>query len=93
MSQTTLSVRMDSETKRGLEEFCAAVGMNTSTAVNLFAKAVIRERRIPFEIALPADDPFYSTSNMEHLRRSIEQANRGELITKSIEELEAMADE
>ncbi len=93
MSQTTLSVRMDSETKRGLEEFCAAVGMNTSTAINLFAKAVIREKRIPFEIAISDNDPFYSSGNLDHLRRSIEQANRGEFITKSIEELEAMADE
>ena len=30
--------------------------MNMSTAINVFAKAVIRERRIPFEISSPEAD-------------------------------------
>lgn len=51
MAQTTLSVRMDEEVKRQFDAFCASVGMNASVAVNLFAKAVLRERRIPFEIS------------------------------------------
>jgi DNA-damage-inducible protein J len=42
---------MDPEVKKGLDEFCAAVGMSTSTAINLFARAVIREQRLPFEVA------------------------------------------
>jgi addiction module RelB/DinJ family antitoxin len=59
MSQTTLSVRMDEHLKRQFDAFCANVGMNASVAVNMFVKAVIRERRIPFEIA-SNDDPFQS---------------------------------
>jgi len=35
------------------------VGMSASTAINLFVKAVLRENRIPFEIA-QNPDPFYS---------------------------------
>lgn len=30
--------------------------MNTTTAVNVFARAVIRERKIPFEIQAPSID-------------------------------------
>ena len=30
--------------------------MNMSTAINVFAKAVVRERRIPFEISSPETD-------------------------------------
>ena len=52
MSQTTLNVRMDEDVKKGLEKFCYAVGLNVSVAVNLFAKTVVREQRLPFEIAL-----------------------------------------
>ena len=62
MSQVTLSVRMDEEVKRLFDSFCAEVGMNASVAVNLFAKTVIRERRIPFEIAAPAE-PFFCSSS------------------------------
>ncbi len=50
MKQTTLSVRMDEELKNEFDSFCADVGMNTSVAINLFIKAVVREKRIPFEI-------------------------------------------
>lgn len=50
MAQTTLNVRIDEEVKKGLEDFCNEVGMNISVAVNMFAKAVIREQRLPFEV-------------------------------------------
>lgn len=50
MGQTTLSVRMDEDVKRRFDDFCAEVGLNASAAINLFAKTVIREQRIPFEI-------------------------------------------
>ena len=74
MAQTTLSVRMDDEVKRKFDAFCAEVGMNASVAVNLFAKTVIREHRIPFEISA---DPFWSEENQAVLRRSIAQLDAG----------------
>ena len=48
MSQTTLSVRLDSNDKKRFEEFCNETGMNVSVAVNMFIKAVLRESRLPF---------------------------------------------
>lgn len=74
MAQTTLSVRMDEDVKRRFDAFCAEVGMNASVAVNLFAKTVIREHRIPFEISA---DPFWSEENQSILRRSVAQLDAG----------------
>ena len=51
MAQTTFSVRMDENLKRQFDSLCQEFGMNTSTAINVFARAVVRQRRIPFEIA------------------------------------------
>jgi len=51
MAQAVLNVRMDEDVKKSLEDFCSEVGMNVSVAVNMFAKAVIREQRLPFEVA------------------------------------------
>jgi len=65
---------MDSDVKKQLDEFCALVGMNTTTAFNLFARAVLREQRLPFEITT---DPFYSESNLAHLRRGVAALNNG----------------
>lgn len=50
MGQSILSVRMDENLKREFDEFCAEVGLNSSVAVNLFVRTVVREKRIPFEI-------------------------------------------
>ena len=56
MSQATFSVRMDETLKRQFDSLCADFGMNASTAINVFARAVVRERKIPFEITAPEPD-------------------------------------
>ena len=42
MAQTSISIRMDAELKKNFETFCGAVGMNMSTAINMFA--ILRAR-------------------------------------------------
>ena len=83
MAQTTFSVRMDSEVKKQLDDFCAQVGMNTTVAFNMFARAVLREKRLPFEVTTESD-PFYSESNLAHLRRGIAALNSGKGIERNI---------
>ena len=51
MAQATFSVRMDDGLKRQFDALCADFGMNATTAFNIFARAVVRDKRIPFEIA------------------------------------------
>ena len=53
MAQATFSVRMDDTLKSQFEALCSDFGMNMATAINVFARAVVRERRIPFEITSP----------------------------------------
>jgi len=77
MAQTTLSVRMDEQVKKQFDEFCNEVGLNASVAVNIFAKAVLRERRIPFEISVETD-PFNSETNIKRLKKSIAQLESGD---------------
>ncbi len=50
MESLTLNVRVDAKDKKSFEKFCSDVGMNVSTAVNMFIKAVLREQKIPFEV-------------------------------------------
>ena len=86
MPQTTFSVRMDSEVKKQLDDFCTQVGMNTSTAFNMFALAVLREKRLPFDVTTEAD-PFYSESNLAHLRRGVAALNSGKGVERDIIEV------
>ena len=50
MESLTLNVRVDANDKKRFEQFCNSVGMNVSTAVNMFIKAVLREQKLPFEV-------------------------------------------
>ena len=50
MSQVSMTVRMDSQLKRMFDALCAEFGMSSNTAINVFARAVVQRRRIPFEI-------------------------------------------
>ena len=50
METLTLNVRVDAKDKKCFEQFCSSVGMNVSTAVNMFIKAVLREQKLPFEV-------------------------------------------
>ena len=50
MAQSTFSVRMDDNLKKQFDFLCSDFGMTASTAFNIFARTVVRQRRIPFEI-------------------------------------------
>ena len=56
MAQAAFSVRMDENLKKQFEMLCNDFGMNVTTAFTIFAKAVVRERQIPFKIAAPEPD-------------------------------------
>ena len=49
MAQTSVNIRMDEDLKKQFDNFCSDVGMSMTTAFCIFAKTVVRARRIPFE--------------------------------------------
>ena len=50
MAQTAFTVRMDSDTKKRFDEICKDFGMSSNTALNVFARTVVKQERIPFEV-------------------------------------------
>ena len=50
MAQVSMTVRMDSQLKQNFDALCSRMGMSANTAFNIFVKAVIRSRSIPFTI-------------------------------------------
>lgn len=88
MAQTLINIRMDEELKKSMEQTCQELGMNMTTAFTIFAKKMSREKRIPFEVSV---DPFYSENNMHALNESVAQLKERNVVVKTIEELEEMA--
>ncbi|MDO5396900.1 MAG: type II toxin-antitoxin system RelB/DinJ family antitoxin [bacterium] len=52
MATTNISIRMDTDTKAKADALFSELGMNISTAFNIFVRQSLREGRIPFDISL-----------------------------------------
>ena len=52
MESATLNIRTDKEIKLAAEKIFDALGMNMTTAVNIFLRQAIREKGIPFDVKL-----------------------------------------
>ena len=51
MAEVSFSIQMDENLKEQFEQVCPDLGMSVSMAITIFARTVVRERKIPFEIA------------------------------------------
>jgi DNA-damage-inducible protein J len=69
-----VNFRVEEEVKRRAELACKNMGMNMSTAINIFLVKLGNEQRIPFEVSA---DPFYSAENMTELKRRVADAKSG----------------
>ena len=77
MAQTVnINFRMDEQLKKNVEEICQQMGMNLTTLLTICCKKVEQERRIPFEITADPD-PFYSESNVQELKRRMDEIKSG----------------
>ena len=93
MAQLTFSVRMDEDLKKQFDSLCSEFGMNVSTAINVFAKAVVRERRIPFEISSGLPYIPMDSKTKELFRKTIEEmresARKNGIQDMSLDEINA----
>ena len=74
MATTSVTIRMDENLKKQVETLFDDMGLNMTTAITMFAKAVVRQNKIPFELTA---DPFYSEANQAHLRKAIADLEAG----------------
>jgi len=84
-----VNIRIDDALKERAEKLFDELGLNMTTAFNIFIRQTLRQGGIPFKITTNVD-PFYSESNMNVLRESIKEADEGKFVTKTMEELKAM---
>ena len=91
MATTSVTMRVDCDDKAKAEQIFSALGLNMSTAFNMFIKQTIRCDGIPFEVTLRGktdDEFFYSPANLAHLNRSIAQLNSGAYAKHELIEVE-----
>ncbi|MDL2275491.1 type II toxin-antitoxin system RelB/DinJ family antitoxin [Desulfosarcina sp. OttesenSCG-928-G10] len=84
-----VQVKIDDHVRDRAQAIAASMGLDLASAVRMFLMQMVRENGIPFK---PSGDPFYSPQNMSAIKRSIAQIDAGQTVTKTIEELESMAE-
>jgi len=85
MASTSVTIRMDENLKKQAERLFEDMGLNMTTAFTIFAKAVVRQGKIPFEITA---DPFYSETNQARLMKSIAKFEAGKGTAHELIEVE-----
>lgn len=85
MQQANISIRVDKIIKDKFCDLCDDFGLTTTAAFNLFMKAVIREKKIPFEISVSEN----KESGLNAFRQMREIASKSGLKEPSLEEINA----
>jgi len=94
MAQSAVTVRIDSEMKSQFDELCEQFGMSANTAFNIFVKAVIRSRSIPFTIRGSKTDAPSALDLYMQQRKAAEASQEPEITLEEINaEIRAARDE
>lgn len=89
MQQANISIRVDKNLKEKFCDLCEAFGLSTTAAFTLFMKSVIRERKIPFEIAADENKAWKekAVENFESMRISVANAGMQDLSLDEINDI------
>jgi DNA-damage-inducible protein J len=74
MTNASITIRMDRELKNRAEGVFQSMGMNLTTAFTIFTKTVVREGKLPFEVAA---SPFWSEENQKRLKKAMADVEAG----------------
>jgi DNA-damage-inducible protein J len=85
-NQTNLNIRTDAEVKANAEKIFEQLGLNMSTAVNIFLRQAIRYGGLPFEVKLDIPNDATAAAIAEGKAMLKDKTAAG---CKSIDELKA----
>jgi DNA-damage-inducible protein J len=84
-----ITVRVDENVKKRAEETLDEIGLNMTTYIISSLKALVREQKVPFELTTKQQA---NVAYLAKLDESIAQAERGEVVKYSMDELKALVE-
>ena len=89
MATTSMNIRMDSEVKRKAQQVFAELGLDTTTAVNLFLRQVIRTQSIPFELKteIPNEETIAAIEEVRQMKKNPSMGKRYYDVDEMMEDL------
>ena len=91
MATVNMSIRMDAELKKQADAMLSDMGLNMTTAMNMFLRQVVRQGRIPFEIAtdIPNSETIAAIKEMDDMLSGKIPAKRYSNTKELFEDLES----
>ena len=91
MATVNMSIRMDTELKKQADAMFSDMGLNMTTAMNMFLRQVVRQGRIPFEIAtdIPNAETAAAIKEMDDMLNGKISTKRYSSTKELFEDLEA----
>ena len=91
MATVNMSIRMDTELKKQADAMFSDMGLNMTTAMNMFLRQVVRQGRIPFEIAtdIPNAETVAAIKEMDDMLSGKLPAKRYSSTKELFEDLES----
>ena len=77
MATTNLNIRMDKNVKEQADKLFSELGLNMTTAINLFLRTAIREHGIPFAIKLDVPNEVTAAAIEEGRRIAADKSVKG----------------
>lgn len=77
MSTTNLNIRTDKNVKIAAEKIFEELGLNMTTAINIFLRQTIRENGIPFELTLNTPNSVTMAAIEEGKRIACDESVKG----------------
>jgi len=91
MAQTNINIRMDEDLKRDFDNLCNDLGLTMTAAFTVFAKTVVRRRKIPFEISkdIPNSETLSAIEEVQEMKRNPHLYKKFDSVEALFEELES----
>jgi len=86
---TAITIRVDGNIKHQAEDMLSEIGLNMSSYIEASLRALVREKKVPFQLSTMQQ---VNNEYLAKLDASIAQAERGEVVRYSMEELKALVD-
>ena len=89
MATTNINVRVDKELKKAAEELFDDLGLNMSTAINMFLKSAVNYDGIPFEVrrSIPNAETLAALAECEDMEKHPERYKRYDSFQEVLDEI------
>ena len=87
MAQATFNVRMDESLKRQFDALCEDFGVSAATAFTMFARAAVREQKLPFPETIPNAETVAALEEGEEMLRNPAKYKRYATFREALDEV------